>query len=207
MDCASDCFRLMCSNQWSVCEVVSCYCRQAIHTRLIYLRTTTALTSTLASGLASFLGLAEDNTYINIALRGTFFGLNIVFNIAMWALFTAALTRGSSTTRVSIINVSSNFFITAILGAIIFGEKLPLGWWCGAGLLAAGNVVIGRREEAEKPGGTTGLDQTVREAEEAEGLLAQSTQNDLLELRESLDSQRSKKERKSTSNEDADNPI
>lgn len=125
----------------------------------------------------------------------------------MWALFTAALTRGSSTTRVSIINVSSNFFITAILGAIIFSEKLPLGWWCGAGLLAAGNVVIGRREEAEKPGGTTGLDQTAREAEEAEGLLGQDSHDDLLELRESLDSERPKKEGKLLDEENIDNPI
>ena len=151
--------------------------------------------------------MAEDNTYVNLALRGTFFGLNIVFNIAMWALFTAALTRGSSTTRVSIVNVSSNFFITAILGAIIFGEKLPLGWWCGAGLLAAGNVVIGRREEAEKPGGTTGLDVTGRGAEQAESLLGLDSQTDLLELRDSLDTPRSKKERKVKNIEDADNPI
>lgn len=31
-------------------------------------------------------------------------------------------------------------------------------WWVGAGLLAAGNVVIGRREENEKAGGTAGSD-------------------------------------------------
>lgn len=69
----------------------------------------------------------------------------------MWTLFTAALTRSNSTTRVSIVNVSSNFFITAVLGAMIFGEKLPLGWWFGAALLASGNIVIGRREEVENP--------------------------------------------------------
>ncbi|KAK5103667.1 hypothetical protein LTS08_003085 [Lithohypha guttulata] len=154
--------------------------------------TTTALTSTFASSIASLFGLAEDNTYVNLALRGTFFGLNIVFNIAMWALFTAALTRSSSTTRVSIVNVSSNFFITAILGAIIFSEKLPLLWWVGAALLAAGNVVIGRREEGEKPGGTIGLDQTQGGAEEAENLLVDDGADDLLELRDSIDSSRSR---------------
>lgn len=156
------------------------------------------------------LGLNENNNYVNLALRGTFFGLNIVFNIAMWALFTAALTRSSSTTRVSIVNVSSNFFITAVLGALIFGEKLPLGWWLGAGLLAAGNVVIGRREEAEKPGGTIGLDETQREAQEAENLLSEQD-DDLLELRESIEENRTNgpvsKSSKLTSDEDADNPI
>ena len=83
----------------------------------------------------------------------------------MWALFTAALTHASSTTRVSIVNVSANFVVTALLGLIIFGESLPPMWWAGAGLLAAGNVVIGRREEGEKPGGTIGLERAEGEEE------------------------------------------
>lgn len=169
--------------------------------------TTTALTSTFASNIAALFGLAEDNTYVNLALRGTFFGLNIVFNIAMWALFTAALTRSNSTTRVSIVNVSSNFFVTAILGAMIFGEKLPLAWWLGAGLLAAGNVVIGRREEAEKPGGTIGLDETRGEAEEAENLLATDAEDDLVELRESFENGMPAKQSRMKTREDVDDPI
>lgn len=93
---------------------------------------------------------------------------------------------------------------------MIFGEKLPLGWWVGAGLLAAGNVVIGRREEAEKPGGTIGLDETVRGAEEAENLLADG-EEDLMELRESSDDQQNAvldaKQSRLKAVEDADNPI
>lgn len=68
----------------------------------------------------------------------------------MWALFTKALTRGNSTTQVSIINTSSNFVITAILGFAIFSEALPPLWWVGAAMLVAGNVVIGRKEEGDK---------------------------------------------------------
>ena len=71
----------------------------------------------------------------------------------MWALFTAALTRASSTTRVSIVNVSANFMVTALLGWMVFGERLPVMWWVGAALLGAGNVVIGRRGEEEEGGG------------------------------------------------------
>lgn len=104
-------------------------------------------------------------------MRGTFFLLNLAFNAAMWALFTAALTRADSTTRVSIVNVSANFMVTAVLGWMIFSEKLNGMWWGGASLLAVGNVVIGRREEGKKPGGASGRDETVEEAEESEGLL------------------------------------
>ena len=103
----------------------------------------------------------------------------------MWALFTAALTRATSTTRVSIINVSANFFVTAVAGWLIFGEDLKGLWWLGAALLVVGNVVIGRREEGEKPGGTVGLDETTDEAEALMGsdaLTQGDQQEDLLEL-------------------------
>lgn len=68
----------------------------------------------------------------------------------MWSLFTTALTRGHSTTQVSIINTSANFVITAILGLAIFSESLPPLWWAGAALLVAGNVIIGAKDEAPK---------------------------------------------------------
>jgi hypothetical protein len=71
----------------------------------------------------------------------------------MWTLFTKALARGTSTTQVSILNTSSNFMITAVLGWLIFSESLPPLWFLGAGLLVAGNVIIGRRDEGEKDEG------------------------------------------------------
>ena len=58
-------------------------------------------------------------------------------------------------------------------------------WWAGAGLLAVGNVVIGRREEGEKKtgleaegGGEEVVDLLGGQEEEGEG--------DLLELRDEL---------------------
>jgi len=140
--------------------------------------TTTSLTSHLATSLSTLLNLSADNQFINIALRGTFFLLNLAFNALMWALFTAALTRAESTTRVSIINTSANFMVTAMLGWMIFGEKLGGMWWVGAAMLAVGNVVIGRREEGQKPGGTSGLDES---REEAERLMGSSSERDGLE--------------------------
>lgn len=62
-------------------------------------------------------------------------------------LFTRALTLATSTIRVSVLNTSSNFFVTALLGMVIFGELLPLMWWVGAAFLCAGSVIIGMREE------------------------------------------------------------
>ena len=67
----------------------------------------------------------------------------------MWTLFTQALARGNSTTQVSIMNTSSNFVITAMLGFVIFSEALPPLWWLGAAMLVAGNVIIGRKDEGK----------------------------------------------------------
>ena len=84
--------------------------------------------------------------------------MNLLFNAIMWGLFTRALTLASSTVRVSIINTSANFIVTAVLSFIIFSESLPALWWLGAAMLVAGSVIIGMREETEKQGvvATTG---------------------------------------------------
>lgn len=104
--------------------------------------------------------------------------MNLSFNAVMWGLFTRALTLASSTVRVSVINTSANFMLTAVLGAIIFSERLPgkpdfyhistkgaaltatAGlWWLGAGMLVAGSVIIGRREEGKDAGPTAATGQ------------------------------------------------
>lgn len=51
--------------------------------------------------------------------------MNLLFNAIMWGLFTRALTLASSTVRVSVINTSANFMLTALLGFFIFRETLP----------------------------------------------------------------------------------
>ncbi|KAF2488120.1 hypothetical protein BDY17DRAFT_240622, partial [Neohortaea acidophila] len=109
--------------------------------------TTTHLTTAWAAQISYSLGLNEQSTAVDYLVRGFFFLMNLAFNGVMWALFTRALTLANSTVRVSVINTSANFMITALLGALIFGEELSGLWWVGAGLLVAGSVIIGRREE------------------------------------------------------------
>jgi hypothetical protein len=105
----------------------------------------------------------------------------------MWTLFTKALARGTSTTQVSIINTSANFMITAVLGFMIFSETLPPLWWLGAALLVAGNVIIGRREEAE----SSKKGEDAARAQNTEGTYTDEDQvllnRDSVELDESLE--------------------
>lgn len=51
--------------------------------------------------------------------------MNLAFNAVMWGLFTRALTLATSTVRVSVINTSANFMLTAVLSALVFRESLP----------------------------------------------------------------------------------
>lgn len=73
----------------------------------------------------------------------------VLIVLQMWTLFTKALARGTSTTQVSIINTSTNFMLTALLGLFIFAEALPPLWWAGASLLVVGNVIVGRKDETK----------------------------------------------------------
>ncbi|EME40657.1 hypothetical protein DOTSEDRAFT_177771 [Dothistroma septosporum NZE10] len=122
--------------------------------------TTTQLTTTWATGISHAFGLKQESIIVEGLVRGFFFLLNLTFNAIMWGLFTRALTLATSTVRVSVINTSANFMLTAVLGLLIFSETLPGLWWLGAAMLVAGSVIIGGREEGKELGtaGTVGAE-------------------------------------------------
>ncbi|EFX06156.1 hypothetical protein CMQ_4225 [Grosmannia clavigera kw1407] len=133
-------------NQWIVLALASGAC--AAFNGVFAKLTTTKLTGHLALGLAHALGLTKAAAAVEIVVRAVFFGLNLAFNGLMWTVFTKALARGHSATQVSVMNTSANFVLTALLGLMIFSEALPPLWWLGAAMLVAGNVIIGRKDEA-----------------------------------------------------------
>ncbi|ESU11238.1 hypothetical protein FGSG_05302 [Fusarium graminearum PH-1] len=125
-------------SQWMFFAVASGAC--AAFNGVFAKLTTTQLTTNLSNGIASLIGLSSHKDIIEYLVRG------------MWTLFTKALARGTSTTQVSILNTSTNFMVTAVLGALIFSEVLPPLWWAGAALLVAGNVIVGRKDETKDAG-------------------------------------------------------
>ncbi|TLS31292.1 hypothetical protein PpBr36_02933 [Pyricularia pennisetigena] len=137
-------------NKWILYAVASgaCAALNGVMAKL----TTTELTSSFSQSIARVLGMSAVEGIVEAVLRAGFFGLNLVFNGVMWTLFTQALAKGNSTTQVSIMNTSSNFVLTALLGLVIFSESLPPLWWLGASMLVAGNVIIGRKDESSPSG-------------------------------------------------------
>ncbi|TQS39132.1 hypothetical protein Golomagni_00343 [Golovinomyces magnicellulatus] len=111
--------------------------------------TTSDLTTQWVDEIVGNFGLEEFQLSVEIINRLIFFVLNLILNGIMWTLFTRALARGTSTTRVSILNTTSNFMMTAALGWVIFSETLPALWFVGAAFLIVGNVIIGRGDDKE----------------------------------------------------------
>ncbi|RLL98647.1 hypothetical protein CFD26_106655 [Aspergillus turcosus] len=85
--------------------------------------TTDEQTTAFARSILHLFGAGDQNTFIELVVRGVCLGLNVLCNIIMWALFTRALTASPSTTKVSITNTSANFLVTALLGMVVFREK------------------------------------------------------------------------------------
>ncbi|KAF5583931.1 transmembrane 42 [Fusarium pseudocircinatum] len=137
-------------SQWMFFAVASGAC--AAFNGVFAKLTTTHLTTNLSDSIAKLIGLSAHEHIVEYLVRGIFFVLNLTFNGVMWTLFTQALARGTSTTQVSIMNTSTNFMVTAVLGALIFSESLPPLWWAGAALLVAGNVIVGRKDETKDAG-------------------------------------------------------
>jgi len=73
--------------------------------------TTTSLTSSLAGHIST-------HPFVEPAVRAVFFGLNLLFNVVMWTFFTAALKRGDSATRVSVVNTAANFMVCRPLSCV-----------------------------------------------------------------------------------------
>lgn len=84
----------------------------------------------------------------SLIVRGLFFLVNAAGNGIMWTLFTIALTRADSATKVTVVNTSANFITTALLGSVVFGEEQTGQWWLGAALMIAGNFIVSLRKES-----------------------------------------------------------
>ncbi|KAL3465760.1 hypothetical protein BJX64DRAFT_42016 [Aspergillus heterothallicus] len=111
--------------------------------------TTDEQTESFANAILSIFGASTENhPFLLVVTRVICLGLNVLCNIIMWALFTRALTAGPSTTKVSITNTSANFLVTALLGMIVFREKVGGLWWLGAGMMGGGCILVGMREES-----------------------------------------------------------
>ncbi|XP_076043900.1 transmembrane protein 42 [Oratosquilla oratoria] len=87
-------------------------------------------------------------------IHATFLVLMISINCVMWTTFTKALNYSSTSIEATITNTAANFFFTAILGQVLFGEVVNSLWWLGTVLILCGLVLMhhSHNKPARKPG-------------------------------------------------------
>ncbi|RAL14456.1 uncharacterized protein BO97DRAFT_386136 [Aspergillus homomorphus CBS 101889] len=109
-------------------------------------QTTALATSLLHLFTSDPASSTADHPFLVLVIRGISLALNLLCNGIMWALFTRALTAGPSTTKVSITNTAANFLVTALLGMVVFSERVGGLWWVGAAMMGSGCIIVGMRD-------------------------------------------------------------
>jgi drug/metabolite transporter (DMT)-like permease len=114
------------------------------------------LTTISSSSVDSFLSSSLSPNGVTLeklsyVLRALSFGLVIGTNALMMNFFVKSMSLTSSI-NATMINSSVNFFISAFLGCLLFGEALTMTWWIGGGFILIGLYVInhGMRREARE---------------------------------------------------------
>jgi len=109
-----------------------------------------AMDSSHLSGLVRILfPSGESSDSIVRILQGCCIGMIILCNMGMWSLFVRALDRLPSSLIATAVNTAVNFFLSAFLGSILFGEGLPVLWWAGASIILLGLLLLNHSKPAE----------------------------------------------------------
>ncbi|CAJ0587025.1 unnamed protein product, partial [Mesorhabditis spiculigera] len=110
----------------------------------------------LAGVFASLAAIASKVTFANYSWQNdplpflAFLSAALVSNVLMWLFFTKALARSTSTVKVMAINTGTNFALTGILGAAIWGETHSIVWWLGLSLVISGSALLLNEEDEKK---------------------------------------------------------
>ncbi|XP_071785335.1 transmembrane protein 42-like [Asterias amurensis] len=88
-------------------------------------------------------------TLVTVVLRGISFSLLFLFNAIMWTLFVKSLQLSRSSLEATITNSSANFFFSAVIGHLVFGEALSWTWWLGSSIIVLGLWMIHKGSNKE----------------------------------------------------------
>ncbi|XP_070574659.1 transmembrane protein 42-like [Ptychodera flava] len=87
---------------------------------------------------------------IALYLRFLCFAMIFLFNAMMWTLFVKSLRKCSSSLEATLINTATNFFVSGVMGQMLFGETMSLLWWFGASLIVIGLLFVHRGTAASE---------------------------------------------------------
>ncbi len=100
------------------------------------------------SGVVGKLSVTGDMEIVAWA-RMSFFAANAVCTALMWRFFLKSLSLGP-TAVASTLNTGTNFAVSALFGALLFGEEVTALWCVGAAVCCAGMVLIVTEQDHSK---------------------------------------------------------
>jgi multidrug transporter EmrE-like cation transporter len=78
----------------------------------------------------------------SLFIRAISFVSMILLNTVMWTTFVKALRYCSTSLEATVTNTAANFFLSAIVGQLLFDESVSLMWWMGTALIILGLVLM-----------------------------------------------------------------
>ena len=108
-----------------------------------WLFTVNAMAAGCFGGLSGVVGKLSvgDDFSLGVVVRVLLFAANALCTAQMWRYFLKALQHGS-TPVCTILNTGTNFAVSGICGALLFGEAISALWLTGAAFILAGLTVI-----------------------------------------------------------------
>ncbi|CAM9877465.1 unnamed protein product, partial [Hapterophycus canaliculatus] len=78
---------------------------------------------------------------VGLAVQGASLAGMFMVNAVMLSTYLKALQMSGSTVA-TVTNFATNFLLSGVSGRIVFGERLPMLWFCGASLVVAGVMLL-----------------------------------------------------------------
>ncbi|XP_012262183.1 transmembrane protein 42 [Athalia rosae] len=108
----------------------------------IHLSVVAGLCATLGSLFGKLSGGIEMTSTIFILIKLSLLVLMITANTAGCTFFVKSLQGCGSSLPATVASAATNYFCSALMGFLIFGESTSLMWWTGTTLVLCGLLLI-----------------------------------------------------------------
>ncbi|XP_063995227.1 transmembrane protein 42 [Diachasmimorpha longicaudata] len=108
----------------------------------VHLSVVAGIFATTGSLFGKLAGSVEMESMGLALLKITLFGVMILFNTAGCTFFVRSLQGCGSSLPSTVVSAATNYFCSALVGFLVFGETTSMLWWCGTSLVLLGLILI-----------------------------------------------------------------
>ncbi|XP_015595557.1 transmembrane protein 42 isoform X2 [Cephus cinctus] len=108
----------------------------------IHLAVIAGIFATTGSLLGKLAGNVDGTSLLFLLLKLLLLVLMVTSNTAGCTFFVKSLQGNGSSLPATVASAATNYFCSALLGFLIFGESTSLTWWCGTTFVLLGLLLI-----------------------------------------------------------------